>query len=49
MNAIKCFFIFTPTAKAYNSRIPINLKKKVDNFINEKVEKVYGLLILHVI
>lgn len=34
-NAIKCFFIFTPTAKAYNSRIPINLKKKVDNFINE--------------
>jgi len=33
-NGIKCFFIFTPTAKAYNSRIPTRLKKKVDNFIN---------------
>ena len=34
-NGIKCFFIFTPTAEAYNSRIPTVLKKKVDKFIYE--------------
>jgi hypothetical protein len=34
-NATKCFFIFTPTAKAYNSRIPAILKRKVDDFVNE--------------